>query len=242
MNFTAIKNNYKQLAGSQKKGAGTPAYTRFVNRWLGRLFASILACFNTSPNIVSLVSGLITITSLLLFTIIEDITIIKSSLLVISLYFAYALDSSDGQLARLLNKQSKQGEWLDHTLDAIKIPLSHGVAIYLIYNNSIPNPGWIIFYLAILSFACANFLSGILKSKLKPNNSTNINMLSKHKTSIRSFLTLPLDYGVFILLFFFLFNNQLFFIIYSLWGVIFILYSLLLLIKSWREVVSYNAQ
>lgn len=240
MKYTSIKNNYRNLAASQKKGAGTPAYTRFVNRHLGRLLASVLAAFNFSPNIISLISSAITITCFIIFTLLSQVSIIQSSALVILLYFAYALDSADGQVARLLDKQSKNGEWLDHTLDAIKIPLGHGVAILLIIKNIPTNKLLIIFYLTIISIASANFLSGILKSKLLSSPTTPKHKIIKGRNSvIRSFLTLPLDYGLFILIFLFSFNSEWFINIYNLWGMIFVLFSTISLLKSWQEL-TYN--
>ncbi len=238
MNISSIKNNYNSLSRSQKKGAGTPAYTRFINRFLGRLIASFLAEFNISPNTISVVSGLITISSFILFLIIPTITFWHSLILVLLLYFGYALDSADGQLARLLKKQSKHGDWLDHTFDAVKIPLSQGVAaFYIVTNLTFLSTKHIIFYLMIISLACANYMSGILKSKLLvSNNKSFYNDKSKSSNIFRSFITLPLDYGIFISMFLFTYNTKLFFVIYSLWGIVFILYSLLLLLKSWREL------
>ena len=232
--------NYRKLYNSQKKGAGTPAYTRFVNRWLGRLLASFLASFKISPNSVSLLSGIITFISFIMFLVIDEIKFANSLILVFFLYFAYALDSADGQLARLLNRQSKQGEWLDHTLDAIKIPLSHGVAIFFIYKHKAINVEWIIFYIIILSFASAIFLSGILKSKLISKNEFLRDENNEKNSIVRSFLTLPLDFGILISLFLFSFNPNWFIIIYSIWGLIFIFYSILLLIKYWRELTINN--
>lgn len=237
MNLKSIKNNYRSLKASQKKGAGTPAYTRFVNRFLGRVIASCLAGSNISPNAVSIISALFTYSAFILFLIIPSISFLHSLVLVMFLFFGYALDSADGQLARLQKKQSKQGEWLDHTLDAFKIPLSHAVAIFYIYTHAgLTTKTLLIFYLLIISLASANFLSGILKSKLI-DKKANVNNSNSEKASIvRSFITLPLDYGTFIILFIFTFNVKLFTHIYYIWGIIFILYSILLLLKSWNEL------
>lgn len=223
MNIKTIKQNYSWLNNFQKKGAGTPAYTRFINRWLGKILTSVLACFNISPNVISITSSIITIITFFLFFMVTSFW--QSFILVILLYFAYALDSADGQLARLLNKQSKSGEWLDHTLDAIKIPLSQGTAIFLIVAHKFPEKSVLFFYLIILSLACANFLSGILKSKLFPNySSTSVQISEKHNI-IRSFITLPLDYGVFISLYIFSFKPDWFTLVYNIWGIIFIIFS-----------------
>ncbi len=50
------------------------------------------------------------------------------------LLLGYALDSADGQLARLLGAGSKRGEWLDHTVDATKVSVLHGTVLISFYR------------------------------------------------------------------------------------------------------------
>jgi len=237
MKSQLIKENFRKLDNSQKKGSGTPVYTRYVNRFIGRLLAAIFATFNISPNTVSFFSAGLTFISFVLFLLMPSITILESSILVLVLYFSYALDSADGQLARLLSRQSKQGEWLDHFLDALKIPFSHGVAIlFIISKIETITYTHLVFFLVIISLSSANFLSNILKSKLLVSKNSETTTMS-HKTNIvRSVLTLPLDYGFFITIFLFAYEINIFSTIYYFYGIVLILYSILLFFKTWREL------
>ena len=70
-----------------------------------------------------------------------------------------------------------------------------------------------------------------------PNySSTSVQISEKHNI-IRSFITLPLDYGVFISLYIFSFKPDWFTLVYNIWGIIFIIFSVMLLIKSWNDLI-----
>ncbi|MBN1971470.1 MAG: CDP-alcohol phosphatidyltransferase family protein [Candidatus Delongbacteria bacterium] len=235
MLLNKFKENYNKLKYLQKGSLGTPAYTRYINRWFGRLFASFIALFEITPNAISLLSSIITLISFILFLLLNKIHFFTSLVLVILLMLGYALDSADGQLSRLLIKQSKRGEWLDHTLDAIKIPLGHGVAIFYIINTWAINHSWFVLYLILLSLTSGRFLSNILKTKLIDYKSKKSQVDSTNNDVIKSILLLPEDYGVYILLFLFTCKPNLFFVAYTIWGSIIILLSIFGLIKSWRD-------
>src|SRR5690554_2719392 len=127
MNDRTFSKNYNALKAAQKKGDGTPLYSRYVNRWLGQIFASFFAKWKISPNLITCISGVFTFVAYFTFLFLKEITFKTSLYLYLLLVIGYALDSSDGLVSRLLNKQSIKGEWLDHTFDAINIPLGHGV-------------------------------------------------------------------------------------------------------------------
>lgn len=239
----SIIENYRELKHSQKKGYGTPLYTRYVNRKLGQILASIFAYWNISPNTISILSGVFTFSAYISFLIIPKLNLSTVIFLYIILIIGYGLDSADGLVSRLQQKQSEMGEWLDHTFDAIKIPLGHGVAFLLILNQIEIEKIVQLLLLLILTSASALFLSNILKSKLKIINALNNKQppdKSKNRLKppslFRSFLLLPLDYGVFMILFLFTPFPDLFFKIYLIWGVGFILFTLLSFLKSGREL------
>jgi|LSQX01.2.fsa_nt_gb phosphatidylglycerophosphate synthase len=235
MLLNEFKANYENLGSLQKGSRGTPAYTRYINRWFGKVLASLLGCFNVSPNAVSLISGLLTILGFIGFLLFKETTFITSILLVFLLLFAYALDSADGQLARLLKKQSKKGEWLDHTLDAIKIPFGHGVAILFIVQKTNPADVLIIIYFFLLSLSSARFFSNILKTKLIDYKSKRVKDNKPNEDLLRSLLLLPGDYALFISFFILTFHPRMFFIIYTVWGVLTIFLSIFGLFKTWRS-------
>ncbi len=102
---------------SNKAGGGL--YTRHVNRFLARPFTLLFWTLGLSPNWVTLLSNLATYSGLLLLVLREPtVATCVSAYLLLAL--GYVLDSSDGQLARVTGKFSKAGEWLDHSLDALK--------------------------------------------------------------------------------------------------------------------------
>lgn len=112
------------LSAAQKSGAGVPAYLRWVNRGLGRKAAAVSYVFGLTPNVVTLISALASLSGMLLiaFTPPRWETSVAAVLL---LLLGYALDSADGQLARLTKSGSAAGEWLDHVVDAVRLPAFH---------------------------------------------------------------------------------------------------------------------
>ncbi len=113
-----------RLASAQKPGASNPAYLRWVNRPLGRRAAAAAYVLGLSPNAVTALSALLSATALVLIAFAPTtlgIAVSASALLLAG----YALDSADGQLARLTSTGSLAGEWLDHVVDAARLPLFH---------------------------------------------------------------------------------------------------------------------
>lgn len=122
--MTGISEAMTRLRSAQKSSRGAPAYSRFVNRPLGRPLAAAAAALGMSPTQVTILSGLST------FSGVASIALLPvewwSSLLITGLLvLGYALDSADGQLARLTDSFSLSGEWLDHAFDAAKAVTIH---------------------------------------------------------------------------------------------------------------------
>lgn len=231
-----ISGNYKKLRELQRGNLGEPAYSRFINRWLGRIFASVIGYFKISPNTISFSSFILTIVTFICFLILKEINFLESVLLELFLLIGFILDATDGQIARLLNKQSKKGEWFDHTLDAIKLSLGHGVAVFFIITHVDFDKFWYVVFLFIFSLAMGRYIGVILKTKLIDYKTSERSSKKAGKGIIRSILLLPLDYGTFIAIFIFTYNPRIFFIAYTALGLISILYSVLLIFRSWREL------
>ncbi|RZU63987.1 phosphatidylglycerophosphate synthase [Microterricola gilva] len=123
-----VQSSYRaavaRLASAQKSGAGQPAYLRWVNRPLGRRAAAAASVLGLSPNAVTLLSALCSLAALLLIALLPP-TIAVALGATALLLAGYALDSADGQLARLTGSGSLAGEWLDHVVDAARLPLFH---------------------------------------------------------------------------------------------------------------------
>src|SRR5690554_2860599 len=110
----------QRLASAQKPGRGAPPYSRWVNRRLGRWLAAAAFLARLTPDAVTAISALTTLSGLVLVALVAP-TWWLGPLVAFLLLLGYALDSADGQLARLRGGGTKSGEWLDHVVDAAKI-------------------------------------------------------------------------------------------------------------------------
>ena len=127
-----------RLSAAQKSGAGVPAYLRWVNRGLGRRAAAVAYLLRLTPNHVTLISIVLSIAGMVVLALVPPTPL--SAIAATALLLAgYALDSADGQLARLTGTGSLAGEWLDHVVDAARLPLFHvAVAVFLIRQDVAP--------------------------------------------------------------------------------------------------------
>jgi len=163
--IAAYRDALARLDAAQKPGAGEPAYLRWINRRLGKRVAAAASVIGLTPNIVTAVSGLL---SLVGFTVIavassEPLAAVLATLLLLA---GYAFDSADGQLARLTGSGSRAGEWLDHVVDAIRTPLAH-VAILIALTRR-EAPGWLLgVCVAFLVVASVWFFSQTLADQLE---------------------------------------------------------------------------
>ncbi|MFT3888304.1 MAG: CDP-alcohol phosphatidyltransferase family protein [Arachnia sp.] len=118
------------LVSAQKSNRNAPAYSRWINRPLGRIFAATAYRLGLSPNAISVISAAFTFAGIILLALRPD-TVLTGILVALLLVLGYALDSSDGQVARLQGGGSLAGEWLDHMFDAVKNGTIHlAVAIF----------------------------------------------------------------------------------------------------------------
>ena len=79
---------------------GTAAYSRFVNRPAGRVLASIAFARGLSPNQVSYISGGLSLAGIVLVAL-GRATVLTGLAVTVLLALGYAMDSADGQVARL---------------------------------------------------------------------------------------------------------------------------------------------
>lgn len=115
---------YRALARAQKSGAGVPWYMRVVNRRLGRAIASVAAQTRATPDHLTAMSFTAFLVGAgLLATVTPSVPVAVAAMLLLQLGFA--LDSADGQLARLRGTGSAAGEWLDHVVDAARHLMFH---------------------------------------------------------------------------------------------------------------------
>jgi phosphatidylglycerophosphate synthase len=189
-----------ELLRAQKPSAGTPAYSRFVNRRLGRYLAAGAFLAGRTPNQVSLSSGFCSLVGIVLIVTIEPsptLALVVTALLVLG----YALDSADGQLARLRGGGSPLGEWLDHMIDCVKIVLLHSAVLISLYRfGAFSNELVLLVPLAYLCVSAVMFFGLILIDQLRRRHggaTTNL----RGDSVLKSLLIAPTDYGILCLVF-----------------------------------------
>jgi phosphatidylglycerophosphate synthase len=140
---TTYRETLGRLGAAQKGAArSAPAYSRFVNRKLGRLLAAWAYGRGLTPNAVTGLSALATFTGIALLALLPPSWGLGIAVAVL-LVLGYALDSADGQVARLTGTGSPAGEWLDHVVDATKIstmPLALAVGFFR--YDVVADPPW----------------------------------------------------------------------------------------------------
>lgn len=192
----------RDLGAAQKPaGAGSPAYSRFVNRRLGRYLAALAYLVRATPDRVSAVSAAATGSALVAICLAPTgpVTAVAVTALLV---LGYALDSADGQLARLTGRCRPAGEWLDHTVDAFKVTAVHLCVLIGWYHGG-RHDGAIL--LAPLLFAVLDsglFFTTWLTERLRREHRHGVPRAAPGRAgAVRSLLLLPTDFGALILLF-----------------------------------------
>lgn len=221
------------LTAAQKPSAGTPAYSRFVNRPLGRRLAAWGYVWGWTPNGVTGLSALSTLCGILVLALVAPtpwVGVIVAALFVLG----YALDSADGQLARLRGGGSVQGEWLDHTVDGAKLSIIHLAVLVSMYRFFDVPVLWLLVPAAFLVVHNVMFFSMILKELLTRGDRPTPQPSTASTSALRAIMILPSDYGFFCLLFLLLGVPLLFFAGYTLLMVCNAIILVLALIKWYR--------
>ena len=189
---------YSELSAAQKPAArSAPAYSRFVNRRIGRVLAAICWAAGFTPNAVTAISATFTFTAIALLAFFPPSWQLGLSVSA-GLLIGYAFDSADGQVARLSRTSSPAGEWLDHVVDATKasaLPLALAVGLY----RAAAVPEWWLLVPIVASIVGAVlFFAMILTELLRRQHST----VPRADTTrpgggwLRAIVVLPMDYGV----------------------------------------------
>jgi phosphatidylglycerophosphate synthase len=162
-----------------------------------------------TPNQVTAVSAVFTYSAIALLALTAPTAIL--ALVVASLLlFGYALDSADGQLARLTKTGRPSGEWLDHVIDMGKICLLFSAVALSWTRFGLPNrdaENWVILVpLLHLAVSVVAFFGWLLSdllirvSRARAGNSAHP-APSGRASAARSLLRLPSDYGLLALTF-----------------------------------------
>jgi phosphatidylglycerophosphate synthase len=170
-----------------------PAYLRWVNRGLGRRAAALAYVARSTPNQVTAMSGLLSLAGMVVLAWAQA-SVVTAVLAAALLLAGYALDSADGQLARLTGGGSVAGEWLDHVIDAFRLPLFHlAVAAYLLRETGSLGLASIAVAFSLLSSAW--FFAQTLAEKLAPDAPDTADGAREAPAWV-SFAKLPYDVGM----------------------------------------------
>jgi phosphatidylglycerophosphate synthase len=195
------KRSYREALGhlvsAQKRSAGMPAYLRWVNRPVGRRLAALAYVARLTPNQVTILSGAASGVGVVVLVVFPP-TVLVAVVACVAVLLGYALDSADGQLARLTGSSGLSGEFLDHVVDAIRQPAIHlAIAASLQFRGDLA-PEWpVLVAIAFASVSSVWFFGQILAASLLPERATPPGSSARAWVS---FVKLPYDPGFLFLL------------------------------------------
>lgn len=195
-----VRETMRTLAGFQKSNRGAPAYSRFVNRPVGRVFAALAYRYGLSPNGVTAVSACTTLTGLAVLFLVP-VSVWTGLAVGLLLAAGYAIDSADGQVARLTGRGSIAGEWLDHSVDCVKSTLVHLSVLVALYRFTDVPDVWLLVPIAFAVVDSTLFFAYIVTDLFHRTRGAAKAKPSAHASVLRSLLTAPTDYGVLCIVF-----------------------------------------
>ncbi|MEO5779329.1 CDP-alcohol phosphatidyltransferase family protein [Arthrobacter sp. PAMC25284] len=226
----------KELSAAQKTAArGAPAYSRYINRRLGRLLAAAALRAGLGPNAVTAISAVFTFAGIALLVVFPPSAAVGVSV-ALCLVVGYAFDSADGQVARMQGSGSPAGEWLDHMVDAVKtslMPLALAVGLYRF--DAVAHT-WLLVPLGAAVVSAALFFCMILTEQLRRHTGRVSVADPGGRSWLRSLLVVPMDYGVLCLSFIFYGALPVFLTVYTLIFAATAAFLVLASIKWFREL------
>ena len=220
------------LSSSQKSRAGVSLYSRYINRPVGRVFAAVAASAGVTPNGVTAVSALCSALGLIVL-VIWPAGWATGLAVAILLVLGFALDSADGQVARLTGHGSLAGEWLDHVVDSGKMVAVHACVLVAAATQELLTGAWLLIPLGYMLVAVVLF-SGMTIFELLRRTQPRQADPPRSPSTIRAIGLLPADYGVLALAFLLWGASQIFFVVYAALGGMTAVVTVALLLKWFR--------
>ncbi len=195
--WMSYRDNLHRLRSAQKSNRGAAAYSRFVNRPLGRRLAAAADVLGLSPDQVTLLSAGASAAGILLLATAPP-TPLVGVCVAAALVLGYALDSADGQLARLQARGGSAGEFLDHMVDAAKTSALHlAVLIGLYRHGHAADEAALLLPLGYAFVATVFFFGIILAEQLRRQvTQQRAGPDTTRQPLLRSLVVLPNDYGL----------------------------------------------
>jgi phosphatidylglycerophosphate synthase len=219
----------ERLRGAQKSARGGPPYSIFVKR--------------LTPDQVTALSALATFAGIVVLAAAPP-TVATGLAVAVLLVLGYALDSADGQLARLRGGGSLRGEWLDHTVDSVKVVVVHLAVLVTWAVHLDLARGWLAVPLAFAVASSVHFFGMILVDLLARTTRAELGLSAPPRTAPRasaSLLKLPTDYGVLCVAMLLLGAHGLFLGVYTVLAAATVGYTLLVVAKWRRDVTALDA-
>jgi phosphatidylglycerophosphate synthase len=231
------------LRHAQKTSKGAPAYSRLVNRPLGRLLAAAAYTVGMMPNQVTAVSAAFTFAGIGTICTVEP-SPASSAAVCLLLVAGYALDAADGQLARLRGGGSIAGEWLDHVVDAIKIASLHLAVLVNWYRFADRTDAQLLVPIGFQVTASVLFFVTILNDRIRRAQRGSSAMIlagEGRSSTLYSLAVVPTDYGLLCVSFALMFWEAGFLWVYAALMAANATFALLALAKWYREMRRYDA-
>jgi CDP-diacylglycerol---serine O-phosphatidyltransferase len=191
----SIAETMTALRAAGKPSHHAPLYSRLVNRPAGRRLAAVAARAGWTPDQVTTLSGVLSLTAIGLVAVARPtplVGVLAAALLVAG----YALDSADGQLARLRGGGTLTGEWLDHMIDCAKGAALHAAVLVMLYRHAEPvRPVLLLLPIAFGLVTTVMFFGTVLTEQLR-RGAGGTTAGAGRVSALRSFVTAPADYGV----------------------------------------------
>lgn len=229
-----------RLAGAQKPNAAVPAYLRYVNRKAGGRLACLGFAARCTPSQVSLMSAAVSLAGMLIMAL-APANVLVGILVSAALALGYALDSADGQLARIRGGGTVAGEWLDHVLDIAKTIVLHGCVLITLYRHFAIDARWLLVPLAFLLAQVTAFFATMLRDALRMQAGLSRRPPSVHASFRSSLVLLPVDYGTLCWTFALLGWHDGFLALYTALAAIAVLFGVRALARSHRGLVALDA-
>ena len=193
----SFADSVRALRKAQKSNRGAPLYSRFVNRPLGRLLAAAAYQVGLIPNQVTAISALCTFSGIAVLAL-RPPSVVTAATVGLLLIIGYALDSADGQLARLRGGGSQAGEWLDHVCDGVKVATIHLAVLVSFYRFG--DFGTDLVLLVPLIYSAVDsvlYFAFILTDRMRKSGGPALAVDDETRPSLlRSVLSAPTDYGL----------------------------------------------
>jgi phosphatidylglycerophosphate synthase len=227
------------MGAAQKPGRGAPPYSRWINRRLGRYLAAAANVVGLSPDQVTIISACFTYGALVLIIVIPPLWWL-GFVVAAMLVTGYALDSADGQLARLRGGGSRSGEWLDHIVDAGKIGVMHSAVLVSFYRFSGERSLVLVVPLVFMVSSFVFFFGMILTDQLRRSAAADAGVKYSKPAgpggTFQTLVAIPTDYGLVCLSFIVLPVHAIFVVVYGLLAFAQFVITAGVLVRWWREL------